>query len=300
MAPVLPLIYNSTAGGGSESKAKRAARALSDLGAGIEMLPTTGPGSATRLAETAVERNLPRVLVAGGDGTLNEVINALAGSETELAIIPTGTANVLSLDLEIPFRVEEAARLALEGKSMAIDLGCVELEKGRCHYYALMAGIGFDALVVKNINPVLKKSIRRGAYPLTGLLTFLQKELPLLSVRHGGGESQGYFVVASNSRYYGGRFGPTPDASMFDGLLDVCVLKHKGFQEMINFWLAALRRSTLDEGLADYFRADSLEVSCPSGEPVPLQTDGEVIGELPVRLTVVPAALRVVTGRRPR
>ncbi len=296
MAATLPLIYNPTAGGGSEHKARKAARTLTELGAVVEMLPTTGPGSAIRLAQTAAERGIPRVLVAGGDGTLNEVINGLAGSGTELAVIPTGTANVLSVELGNPFRVEQAARLAFEGQSTAVDLGCALLGK-RCHYFVLMAGIGFDALVIKNINPVLKKSIRRAAYPVSGLLTFLQKDLPRLSVRSGGKEYQGYFVIASNSRYYGGKFGPNPDATMYDGLLDVCVLKGKKLQEMINFWVAALRMNTLDERLADYFRAGSLEISCASGEPVPLQTDGEVIGELPVELSVRPLALRIVTGR---
>lgn len=288
----LPLIYNPIAGGGGERKARRAVKVLEELGCRVEPLPTSGAGSATSLARRAARKGVRRLLAAGGDGTINEVINGIAGSGTELAVIPTGTANVLAIELEIPLKIPEACRLAYEGESIAVDLG---LAGDR--YFALMAGVGFDALVIKNINPVLKKSIRRAAFPVTGLVTLIQEDLPLLKVSAPGHESEGYFVIVANSRYYGGKFGPTPEASMTDGLLDVCVLKGKGLQDMLNFWVATLRKNYVDAELADYFRAKAVEISCPCGEPVPVQTDGEIIGELPLEVSVVPAALKVCSGR---
>lgn len=291
-SPTYPLIYNPASGGAGERRARRAIRALESLGCRVEALPTSGVGSATSLARRAAKREVPRLLAAGGDGTINEVVNGLAGSDTELAIIPTGTANVLAMELGVPLKIPDACRLACEGDSVRVDLG---LAGDR--YFTLMAGVGFDALVIKNVNPVLKKSIRRAAFPVTGLVTFIQQDLPLLQVSAAGREVEGYFVIVSNSRYYGGKFGPAPEASMTDGRLDVCVLKGKGLQEMLNFWVAALRQSHVDSGLADYFQAEEVWISCPGGDPVPVQTDGEIIGELPLKVTVAPAALRVCAGR---
>lgn len=302
MSEILPVIYNPTAGAQGSRKLRRALKAIEELGYEAELLPTSGIGSATELARRASEKGMRRLAVAGGDGTINEVVNGIVGGSsrvdngiaangTELAVIPTGTANVLAIELGIPLKVEEAAKLAVMGKCRSIDLG---LADGR--YFTLMAGVGFDALVIKNLNPVLKKSIRRAAFPVTGVLTLMQKDLPLIEVRSQGRTAEGYFVVVSNSRYYGGRFGPNPKASITDGLLDVCVLKGKSFQEMLNFWVAALKKEHLDEPFAEYFRSSEVEVSCPRGTPVPVQTDGEVVGELPMRIAVKPGALKVCAG----
>lgn len=276
---------------GCEHKAKSAAREMERLGARVELLPTTGPGSATGLAAQAVAGGATRIAVAGGDGTINEVINGFSPGKTELALIPAGTANVLALELAVPFGVREASRIAVRGRATSIDLG---LAGG--HAFALMAGIGFDAMAIKNLNPVLKKAIRHAAFPISGLKTFVQEDLPLLRVSGHGILCEGYFVVVSNSKYYGGRLGPNPEASITDGLLDVCVVKERSFASMVNFWLRALVNARLDDGRAEYYRVRELEVSAPGGEPVPVQTDGDIIGELPMIFTVVPGGLKVCRG----
>ena len=256
---VFPLIYNPLAGAG-ERRAMKAAHTLKKLGARIELFPTTESGSATELARLAVSRGAPRIIVAGGDGTLNEVINGIAGTRTELAIIPTGTANVLAIEMDVPMNVTKACALAFEGKATAVDLG---LAGDR--YFALMAGIGFDAMVIKNINPVLKKTIRHAAFPVSGLVTFIQEDLPLLSVKTADHETEGYFVVVANSKYYGGRFGPTPDASMTDGMFDICVLKKKRLAEMLNFWIGASERTGREETPAACFSGPGAWCECPRG-----------------------------------
>lgn len=291
MSRVMPLIYNPAAGGLSERKALKTAREMGRCGVEVELIPTSGPGSATGLAREAVARGATRIVVAGGDGTINEALNGFAVGETELAIIPAGTANVLAIELGVPLNVRDASRIAVRGKASAIDLGVAG-----DRYFALMAGAGFDALAIKNLNPVLKKTIRQASFPVSGIKTFIKEDLPLLRVTAPGHEAEGYFVVASNSRYYGGHFGPTPDASITDGLLDICVLREKSFPAMAEFWLRALTSSKLDEVRADYFRTEELEISCPSGEQVLVQTDGDLIGELPMSFSVLPGALRVCRG----
>ena len=285
------LIYNPVAGSCGERRAMRIADILRSYGSDIVPMATDATGAATRYAHEAVERGIRKIVVAGGDGTINETVNGMAGSGVTLAVIPVGTVNVLSKALAIPANVDDACRLAMKGGSIAIDVG---LAGDRC--FTLMAGIGFDALTIKNLDPVLKRALKGAAYPISGLRTFITEDLPLISVKSARHETEGYFVIAANSRYYGGRFGPTPLANMQDGLLDFCVLKEKSFTEMLRFWISSIRKEELDEPHAEYFRAEEAEISCPSGEEVLIQTDGEMVAELPVRVSVRPRALRIIAG----
>lgn len=287
----IPLIYNPGAGGRCGHKVKKAIGIMEGMGASVKPIETTGPGSAIGLAREAAAAGPKRLIVAGGDGTINEAINGMAGSGVELAILPMGTANVLAIELGLPANLDEACRIALSDQTAAIDLGLAGER-----YFALMAGFGFDALVIKNINPILKKSIRRAAFPIAGVVTYIKADLPLLTVKTPEREVEGYFVVAANSRYYGGRFGVTPEASMSDGLLDIFVLKKNSFAEMVNFWLQALASGTLDREQAEYLRVSEALVTCAEGAHVPVQTDGDVIGELPMRVSIAPAALKICRG----
>jgi len=289
---IMHFIYNPISGGiGAERKVNAAVREMQRLDAEVRLYPTHGPGTATDLAREAVSLGAKRIVVAGGDGTINEALNGFDLGVTELAIIPSGTANVLAIELGVPMRPKEAARIAVKGTASAMDLGVA----GK-RYFALMAGVGFDAMAIKNLNPVLKKTIRQAAFPISGIKTYIQEELPLLRVKFDDSETEGYFLIASNSRYYGGHFGPSSKASTTDGLLDVCVLKDKNLVSMVNFWIRALTRRKLDENKAQYFRAGSLEVTCPAKERVLVQTDGDVIGELPMEFSVVPSGLMVCRG----
>ena len=285
----LPFIYNPVAGLRGRKKAEKALRYLEKRDIEIVVLETSGKDSATMLAQAVAAEGWPRIVVAGGDGTLNEAINGIAGTAAELAIIPTGTANVLAKELGIPDDLKHACAIAVEGESRSVDLGLAGER-----YFALMAGIGFDAMVIKNVNPVLKKAVRHAAYPVAGLKTFVNEELPLLKVITGEHSIKGFFIVVANSHYYGGRFGPAPEASMTDGLLDVCVLKEKSFAKMIEFWYKALKTEKVAGPWVEYFRTAELEIAAPSGETVLVQVDGEVVSELPVRVNIEHHALNVL------
>lgn len=287
----LPLIYNPAAGTKGLKRAEKAANTLRQLGRDPLPIATTGPGSAKLLAASIALEGHPQLVVAGGDGTVNEAANGLAGSSTSLAIIPTGTANVMAHELGIPHNITRACRIALKGETIRIDLG-----KAGDRYFTLMAGAGFDALVIKNLNPVLKKAIRQAAFPVAGLKAFMSKEIYPLRVSAGNREVEGFFVIAANSRYYGGRFGPTPQASVTDGLLDICVLKEKSLQKMIDFWYKALTTETADPSLVEYMRVTAADVTTTGGDPVHVQVDGELAGELPMRFEVAPLALAVRVG----
>jgi diacylglycerol kinase (ATP) len=285
-------IFNPTSGGGQFRRdLPLIVESLGGLGWDVVRRPTEGEGHAVALAREALEEGAERVVVVGGDGTVNEALNGLAGSDVPLAIVPTGTVNVLALELGIPLDPPDAVRVAAEASPTRIDLGLAGER-----YFALMAGVGFDADVVSRVRPVMKRALKEMAFVLQGLTTYLTSEHPLVRIESEDRCTEGYFVVLGNARNYGGTFGITPLADMRDGLLDVVVLKDMGLFSVAHYWLAALLSAHLQHPKVEYFRTASARLTVAEGDkPVLVQTDGEIAGRLPLDCRVVPGALRIVT-----
>jgi diacylglycerol kinase (ATP) len=285
-------IFNPAAGGGRFKRdLPLIVESLHTLGWRVVERPTEAEGHATELAREALEEGVDRVVVIGGDGTVNEALNGLAGSDLPLAVVPTGTVNVLALELGIPLDPPDAVRVAAEASPTTIDLGLA----GERHF-ALMAGVGLDADVVSRVRPAMKRALKEMAFVLQGLTTYLTSEHPLVHIESEDRCTEGYFVVLGNARNYGGTFGITPLASMRDGLLDVVVLKDMGFFSVAHYWLAALLSAHLQHPKVEYFRTAAARLTVAQGDSqVLVQTDGEIAGRLPLECRVVPGALRVVT-----
>ncbi len=284
-------IYNPLAGGGGARRdLPLIIDAIRGLGYHVDERPTEGAGDAVRLAREGVEEAFDMICAIGGDGTVNETINGLAGSGVPLAIVPTGTVNVLAMELGIPLEPPDAVRLLETGTISWIDLG---LAGDR--YFGLMAGIGMDAAVVASMSPTMKKAFKEAAFAVQGLATYLTKEEPQIRVTTPDITVEGYFAVFGNSSNYGGAFGITPLADMRDGLLDVCVLKDKSFFSTVWYWTAALINAHISHPKVEYFRTERATIeTVEDGKEVLVQTDGEVAGALPMDCLVVPRALRVV------
>jgi YegS/Rv2252/BmrU family lipid kinase len=285
-------IFNPHSGGGGYRRdVPLIFDALRGLGYEVQDLQTEEPGDATRLAREAVADGFDLVAAIGGDGTVNEIINGLAGSETPLAIIPTGTVNVLAMELGIPLEPPDAVKL-LGG---AGNVSWIDLGLAGDRYFGLMAGVGMDAAVVAAINPTMKKALKEAAFAVQGLATYLTHEDPLIRVTCDERTVEGYFAVLGNSSNYGGAFGITPLADMRDGLLDVCVLKDKSFVSTVSYWTAALINAHIKHPKVEYFRTEAaLLETVEEDKEVLVQTDGEVAGKLPMECKVVPRGLRVV------
>lgn len=288
---LLMAIHNPHASGGEHHRdVPLMLEALRGLGYEVESRATEGVGHATVLAQEAVAEGCDVVCAIGGDGTVNETLNGLVGSGLPLAIIPTGTVNVLAMELGIPLDPPDAVRVLEMGNTSSIDLGRVNER-----YFGLMAGVGMDAAVVASLNPTLKRALREAAFAVQGLANYLIKEDPLIRIEAAERTMEGYFVVIGNSSNYGGGFGITPLADMRDGLLDVCVLKDKSFLSTATYWTAALLNAHIKHPKVEYFRTEEVRLTCADdGKEVLVQTDGEVAGSLPVTCRVVPHALHVV------
>ena len=288
------LVYNPAARGAPRLDAVVAAvAALEDWEVDLES--TAGPGHATELARDAAAREFSAVLACGGDGTVHEVVNGLAGSGTALAVVRGGTANVWAKEARVPKKPGPAVALLDAGVERAVDLGRATWPGGE-RYFLLMAGVGLDAEIVRSLSPRLKRWLGATAYVVAGLrraVTYRTLDVDLAidgeTVRSGL-----YWLLAGNTRSYGGLLDITLDARLDDGALDVAVLQRGGLHRLA--WLlpwVLLRRHRRRRHVL-YRTARSLAIEAPG---LPVQLDGEAAGETPVRFDAVPRALRVIVPR---
>jgi YegS/Rv2252/BmrU family lipid kinase len=283
-------ILNPAARGAAPVERLRAAMdSLSGWETALEV--TSGPGDATHLAGSAAERGLDAVVACGGDGTVNEVANGLAGSPTALAVVRGGTANVWAKEARLPKRLEDAVRLVAEGETRSIDLG-----RAGERYFLLMAGVGFDAAIVRQVSGGLKRRLGAAAYLVGGLQMGLSHRAMEVEMSADGEAMPGplYWLVLGNTRSYAGVMNLTHRALADDGELDMLLLRRGGLLRL--GWLlpsVLLGRHDRRKHVLCR-RLTSLEVRTPG---LPLQLDGDYAGETPMRFEVAPAALRVVVSR---
>ena len=250
---------------------------------------TAGANDATEAARHAVAHEFDLVVAAGGDGTINEVVNGLVGSSVQLAILPAGTENVLAKERHIPSSLEKAAAYLKEAPPRKVDVV-------RCgdRYFLCFAGIGFDALVVDKVQPDQKAKLGAMAYVMTGFehmfkyqevtrtATVEVDEQPPLQCSF-------WQIVAGNIQTYGGGLRPTPRASMHDGLLDVVIWPKADLPGMIHQIVATATGAHL--GIADVRYLQGKRIRIHSDPPSLVQVDGDLLGQTPVEFEVIPQAL---------
>lgn len=232
------------------------------------------------------------IVVAGGDGTFNEVINGLlsggrAGG-VALAFLPLGTTNVLAKELGIPEDIEKAVQLALTGTPKKICLGRIN---GR--YFSLMAGIGFDGETVYGVRGnLIKKISGKGAYILSGIKTLFRYSPPPIRIRTPGKEITGYTAIIGKASCYGGYFRVTPKASLTEPVLDLCVFTGNRRRDFLRYVIGVVRKRHLSFTDVVYEKCAEIEATSPG--TVHIQIDGDYFGTLPARIDVVPDAISLI------
>ncbi len=286
------VIFNPAARG---EKSQRIRRFLeTKTGLSVTLAPTQQAGEARQLAAGAVTEGYRVIVAAGGDGTINEVINGMGASGATLGVLPLGTVNVFAQELGIPRHVEAAWAVIENRRTRTIDLARAE-SNGVARYFMQLAGVGFDARAVRAASWELKKKIGPLSYIWAGLKT-LSETHPRVEVSANGNSSVGgVAVLVGNGRFYGGRFALFPKARMDDGLLDVCVFEKCGYLDVLRYGHGILRGAHLDLGGVKYFQAERLVCTAPHATPFEL--DGEDAGDAPVTFSVVPRALRVIVPK---
>ncbi|MEB3298430.1 MAG: diacylglycerol kinase family protein [Candidatus Sericytochromatia bacterium] len=261
----------------------------------IAVVPTRHAGEGERIARQAVADGVGAVLVAGGDGSLNEVLPVLVGTDVPLGILPVGTANVLARELGVTTDLAKALAILQGGFTRRIDVGRVMRPGGQDRYFCAMVGVGFDAVSMMGdeLGP-LKERLGRGAFALTAMRTSLHHRPSPLTLEVDGRRQRRlvYMLIVANTAFYGVEFlKVTPEASVTDGMLDVAILRSRSFLEAWrDFFSIALGRV---RDLPTYETLRCRRITLRSGKPLPFQVDGDLVGSTPVTLEVVPAALEV-------
>ncbi len=290
------VIFNPAARG---EKARRFRRHLDEIGRQAILKQTAGPGDARRLAAEAVQEGFDVVVAAGGDGTLNEVLNGMGDlptgfDRTRLGVLPLGTINVFARELALPARLDLAWQAVQQGRETVIDLpwvGCQAQAARRRFCFAQLAGAGLDARAVELVQWTLKKRIGPLAYVVAGLRAM--RAAPSKITAGGQGHSApGALVLVGNGRFYAGPYSVFPRADLRDGLLDICVFPRVNWLTLARCAPALLLRGVLPASIADSFQAASFTLTSPSRTP--LEADGELIGELPASFSVQRSRLRLI------
>lgn len=255
----------------------------------VELLFTHAAGDARKFAQQAVEQKVDLVIAAGGDGTINEIIQELAGSETALGVFPHGTVNVWAREMGIPLNEAGARNVLLNGQTRTIDLGSVN---GR--YFLLMAGIGFDGAVTHEVEKMPIKRLGALGYLLIATLRGLSyRSFPVsLNIDGTTEKSHALQIVIGNTQLYGGSVKFTWQARCDDGKLDICLVsKRNVFRRILTLWDFILHRKQRREQVR-YYTCSRVEVQ--TQKPIAIQVDGDAAGHTPAEFTIVPHALKVV------
>lgn len=286
------LIYNPNAGKLSRrpSLIPKVQAILADAGRAVTLRPTAAPGDASRLARECVAAGADHIYVVGGDGTINEVINGMAGSQVPLTPLPGGTANCLAVELGIGTRLRSAARRTAEFTPKRIPLGKCRFASGEERYFIAMAGAGVDADIVRRVNPWLKRSLGKAAYWVAGFTNFFNL-LPELQLENGLGAHRGSFALASRIRNYGGDLEIAREVRIEEPYFETVLFEGRFALGYTLYLLGVLTRTHHTMPGVRVGKTDRLRLAAANGRPVYLQLDGEQIGELPAELEVVPNAL---------
>src|SRR5262249_44337573 len=232
--------------------------ALAAFGIKFELESTTGPGDAARIAARAAEEGGEQVIVAGGDVTINEALQGLVGRKTQLAIVPRGTANVLARELGLPLEPHRAAAVISRKITRRVHLGVATDETNNSkRYFLLMAGIGLDAAVVRQVTPRLKNRLGRGAFWIIGLSQLARWNPIPFTVEVNGETSRATFASIGNARSYGGNLAITPRASLDEPEFEICMIQTTSRVQYLSLLSSAMRSSglQLDEKGVCFVRA---------------------------------------------
>lgn len=253
----------------------------------VELYATTGPGDATAMLQARRELP-PLVIAAGGDGTVNEVLNGLGDRDIALGLIPTGTTNVLATELGYPAAPAAVARVLAAGHEQQVHFARVNGRR-----FAMMVGVGYDAWVVAGVRPAVKKRLGKLAYVLA-MFASLRK----VGSRHYRAVCDGVAhdvisAVLTNGRHYAGSYIITRQADIAMPTLEAVLIKP--VSRLRFFGMLLLLPLGLAEKLSFVQVVRARDIRIDSDDPEdPVQADGDTIGRMPVQVQSEAQTSRVI------
>jgi YegS/Rv2252/BmrU family lipid kinase len=298
-APTVFLVNPAAAAGSTGRRWPEIARRAKAAGLDGDVLFSERPGHLTELARRAAGEGAGRLVVVGGDGSVNEVVNGIGRLDDppELAILSRGTGWDFVRTFRIPRGVEQAAAVALEGDVREVDLGRAAYraaDGGEAELlFANVASAGMSGAVAERANETTKALGGKASYLLALLAVFSRWSAAGMTVTVDGEQRQGrmFDVVVANGRYFGGGMRICPDAAPDDGLLDVLTIGDVTRRDLVRTMPRIYRGTHLPHRKAELLRGAVVHVD--ADRPVPVQLDGEQPGTTPVRFDVLPRRLRL-------
>lgn len=293
----LVLINPQAAGGQPAALRRRIGGALSARGVPFDIVETSTADEGLQVVRSAARLGVRAVVAAGGDGTIALALRGTAGTDVPVALLPFGTGNQLALNFGVPVSLEDAIRVAVEGRVERIDLGRIGDER-----FALIAGAGLDADVMAGATSELKSRLGVFAYLYAGLKHVMTPKSARFRIQADDQEIevQAAMVLLANAGLIGAGSLPVelqvaPRTSFQDGLLDVAVFAPRHLPDMAAMlWKVAVRRYSGDERML-FLQAQKVRVE--SDPPVLAQVDGEARGETPIEAEIEPLAGRILVPR---
>jgi diacylglycerol kinase (ATP) len=298
------LIHNPNAGGGGNArraKLDEARRILQAGGIRADLAETTGPGDATEIARSAGSEGRQLVIACGGDGTINEVVNGLAGPSNghrvPLALLPAGTANVLAKELNLSWNIPTAAEQLARGevRDVALGLATPLLHPEKARYFLSVAGAGPDGRITYAVDLELKARLGILAYWFQGITEVFKYKFQHFRATSEGGSRDVSLVIVGRTKHYGGPFKITTNADLFEDQFEFLGLTSQSGLRYLTYlpqlWFGDLRKQ---EGV-HFWKSDRLVCEpIDADPPTYAQVDGEPLSRLPVEFRIVPRALRLL------
>ncbi len=256
---------------------------FSELNANYKIFETTHAGHASELTREAIEDGYNIVTAVGGDGTINEVVNALTGSNVALGIIPAGTANLLASELKIPTDIKKACKIICQGTQKQIDT--LQINE---HIYTVTASAGFDAHVVKEVDDENAKSIWGAlSYVLIAFREIYRYPHHRIKIRTEEGKVMSvYALFIQNARTYATGYPLSPKSKLDDGVFEVLIIPTRNLFKLISYNTSKTKRSHYME----LNNVKALEIKSHHA----IQTDGDFICKGPAKIKINPKSLNVI------
>jgi diacylglycerol kinase (ATP) len=302
------LVDNPASGQSSPRRKETVQQALVALraaGVEVEHMTIDGPGSGAALAREAVDRGFDTVVVCGGDGTVHEVLQNLVGTQVALGVIPMGTANALAADLGLKKSPEKAVQMLLGARRVEVPVGRIQYRtsdgKERRRYFTVAAGVGADALMMKRMDPVLKRRLGYLLYVVEAFRIWVTHPFPLFQARIGTNGTarmtEASQLLAVRVRSFGGILGNlAPGATLRSENLCLLAFKTRSRLRYLRFLLAVVGKRQTFSDEVELLEADTVE--CLPGNDatarVFVEADGEVLGHLPAKIEVASQMLTLL------
>jgi diacylglycerol kinase (ATP) len=263
---------------------------------------TEGTGHGIELAKEAVDTGYELIVAVGGDGTVNEVVNGIVDKDGKgratLGIICTGTGRDCIRSLNIPNDLSKACKVLADRNCVDIDLGCAEyISDGRKNkrYYINTAGLGFASDVAERT-----KRFKRLGGTMPFLIAFSAVFVPykakdiVINIDGQIRQERSLLITVNNGRYFGGGMKIAPDADTCDGLLDIIIVRDVNKLRLLYNFPRLYKGTHITHPRVSTYKAKKVDVQ--TSEKLLLQLDGEVVGEAPASFSIIPSALKVISG----